>query len=416
MRVLVVSHLYPAPGHERHLFVHEQVRELARAGVEVHVISPIGFAPRPLRRFSARLQRRGHTPRRSVRDGITIDYPRVLALPRRALFAQSGVLFSLTLRRLVPDLRARHFDLVHAHQAMPDGAAARHLAAALGIPYVVTVHGADVYEHLRQGGRVAAATRTVLAGARAVTAVSSAVARLLAPHVAPDRLFVVPNGTLGLAPVPAADLAPGSPVLLTAGYLIARKGHATVLEALALVSAAAVDGAGGERRRRVHWAVAGDGPLRGELAADARRLDLADRVRFLGRLPHDEVLAMMARADLFVLPSWDEAFGLVYTEAMAQGTPVVACRGEGAADFVEDGVSGFLVPPRDPAALAQVIGRVLDDPDAALRMGEAGRAAVTDLTWARNAARQIEIYEEAVGGGGAAAAPHRLATPKTTGT
>ncbi len=117
MRVLVVSHLYPAPGHERHLFVHEQMRELARAGVEVHVLSPIGFAPRPLWRFSARLQRRGHTPRRSVRDGVTIDYPRVLAPPRRALFDRLGVLFSLTLRRLVPDLRARHFDLVHAHQA-----------------------------------------------------------------------------------------------------------------------------------------------------------------------------------------------------------------------------------------------------------------------------------------------------------
>jgi glycosyltransferase involved in cell wall biosynthesis len=101
---------------------------------------------------------------------------------------------------------------------------------------------------------------------------------------------------------------------------------------------------------------------------------------------------MMSRADLFVLTSWDEAFGLVYTEAMAQGTPVIACRGEGPADFVEDGVSGFLVPPRDPAALARVIGRVLDDPDGARRVGEAGRGAVADLTWAGNAARQIEIY------------------------
>ena len=123
---------------------------------------------------------------------------------------------------------------------------------------------------------------------------------------------------------------------------------------------------------------------------------------------------MMARADLFVLPSWDEAFGLVYTEAMAQGTPVVACRGEGAADFVEDGVTGFLVPPRDPAALAQVIGRVLDDPAAAHRMGEAGRAAVTGLTWARNAARQIEIYDAAVGGGGHAAAAHRRPAGRAT--
>jgi glycosyltransferase involved in cell wall biosynthesis len=57
------------------------------------------------------------------------------------------------------------------------------------------------------------------------------------------------------------------------------------------------------------------------------------------------------------------------------------------------------VPPRDPAALAQVIGRVLDDPDGARRMGEAGRGAVADLTWARNAARQIEIYEAAAGRG-----------------
>jgi teichuronic acid biosynthesis glycosyltransferase TuaC len=402
MKVLVVSHLYPAPGHERHLFVHEQVRELARAGVEVHVISPIGFAPRALWRLDPRLRRRGLTPRQTVRDGITIEYPRVLALPRRALFAHSGALFDLTLRRLVPDLRARDFDLVHAHQAMPDGAAARRLAAALGIPYVVTVHGADVYQHLRNGGSVAAATRSVLAGARAVTAVSSAVARLLAPHVAPDRLFVVPNGTLGLTPVAPADFAPGVPLLFTAGYLIARKGHAAVLEALARLSPAAPGGAGdsgGDPRRETQWAIAGDGPLRDELAAEAGRIGLADRVHFLGRIPHDEVLAMMSRAELFVLASRDEAFGLVYTEAMAQGTPVVACAGEGAADFVEDGVSGFLVPPRDPAALAQVIGRVLDDPDGARRMGEKGRVAVTGLTWASNAARQKEIYDTVVGRG-----------------
>jgi glycosyltransferase involved in cell wall biosynthesis len=225
------------------------------------------------------------------------------------------------------------------------------------------------------------------------------VARLLAPHVAPDRLFVVPNGTLGLTPVAPADFAPGAPLLFTAGYLIARKGHGAVLEALARLSPAtpgAAGASGDAPRCKAQWALAGDGPLRDELAAEARRLGLADRVHFLGRVPHDEVLAMMSRAELFVLTSWDEAFGLVYTEAMAQGTPVVACRGEGAADFVEDGVSGFLVPPRDPATLAQIIGRVLDDPDAARRMGEKGRVAAAGLTWARNAARQKEIYDTVV--------------------
>ena len=101
----------------------------------------------------------------------------------------------------------------------------------------------------------------------------------------------------------------------------------------------------------------------------------------------------MARAQLFALPSWDEAFGLVYTEAMAQGTPVVAGRGEGPEDFVEDGVSGYLVPVRDPEALAGIILTVLDDPRAAADVGEAGKAAALALSWQRNARLALDVYE-----------------------
>ena len=94
----------------------------------------------------------------------------------------------------------------------------------------------------------------------------------------------------------------------------------------------------------------------------------------------------MARADVFALPSWDEAFGLVYTEAMTQGTPVIACRGEGPEDFIDDGVSGYLAPVRDAGALAGIIAEVLDDPAAAAAVGDAGSAAALALTWERNAA------------------------------
>ena len=137
----------------------------------------------------------------------------------------------------------------------------------------------------------------------------------------------------------------------------------------------------------------GDGPEKGRLEARARELGLAGRVVFLGWRPHDEVLGLMARADAFVLPSAPEGFGLVYAEAMAQGTPVIACRGEGPDDFVEDGVSGLLVPPGDADAVARAIARLLDDRATAARLAEAGRAAVAALTWRRNAERQLEIYE-----------------------
>ena len=106
----------------------------------------------------------------------------------------------------------------------------------------------------------------------------------------------------------------------------------------------------------------------------------------------------MARAQLVALPSWDEAFGLVYTEAMAQGTPVVAGKGEGPEDFIEDGVSGYLAPVRDAEALAGIIATVLDDPVGAADVGEAGKAAALALSWERNARLTLDVYETVLRG------------------
>ena len=105
----------------------------------------------------------------------------------------------------------------------------------------------------------------------------------------------------------------------------------------------------------------------------------------------------MARADVFAMPSWDEAFGLVYTEAMAQGTPVIACRGEGPEDFIDDGESGYLVPVRDARAVAGIIASVLDDPEAARAVGEAGQRAAPQLSWERNARLTLAVYRQALG-------------------
>ena len=315
MRVLVVSHLYPSPGVERHLFVHEQILALRDLGVQIRVVSPTPWVPRVLRR-DERQKRRGQKPRRAVRDGIPAEYPRVLQPPRRLLFDRLGDLAYYDVRRL-PSLRAGGCDLLHAHQALPDGALAQRLAADLGVPFVVTVHGADVYQHFRHGGAVERRAKDVLAHADAVMANSSAVAGLLAGVVTPERLTVVLNGTTGLGREvePAADYLPGVPLVLTVGYLIERKGLRELVAAVGRLRA------GG---RRVNLVVVGDGPLRGALAAQAAADGVADAVHILGRVPHERVLALMARADVFALPSWDEAFGLVYTEAMAHGTPVIA--------------------------------------------------------------------------------------------
>jgi teichuronic acid biosynthesis glycosyltransferase TuaC len=384
VKVLVLSHLYPAPGYERALFVEDQVKALRDLGVEPRVISPRGYAPRVLWGVP-RLRQRGQTPRSAERDGVQVEYPRALVVPRSLLFSRSGDLFYAGLRPLIPGLREAGIDLVHAHQAMPDGASARRLASDLGVPYVVTVHGRDAYHTLRQGRGIGRATALVLREAAAVVAVSSGVARLLRGVVPAEHLHVVLNGiSAPEQPVAPADLLPGRPLLLTTGYLIARKGHATVIEALARL----------KDHVRPAWVVVGEGPLLARLRAQAERLGVADQIHWLGRRPHDEVLALMRRADLYVMPSWDEAFGLVYGEALAQETPVVGCRGEGLEDFVQNGVGGWLVTARDAEALAEVIARVVENPATARAAGHAGREAVAGLTWRRNAERQLAIYEE----------------------
>ncbi len=100
---------------------------------------------------------------------------------------------------------------------------------------------------------------------------------------------------------------------------------------------------------------------------------------------------MMARADVFALPSAPEGFGLVHLEAMTQGTPVIGCLDQGPADFIEDGVSGYLVPYGDVGALTRALAATLDDPARARAVGESGPRRVAEaFTWERNARRMLE--------------------------
>ena len=386
MNVLVVSHLYPYPGANQHLFVHDQCRALRRLGVRLRVVSPTPYTPRVLW-FDPRLRRRGGKPPHAVRDGIPIDYPRFLQPPRRILFDRLGDLAYRRVRRLTW-IAESGCDLIHAHQALPDGAVAAHLSRDLGVPYVVTVHGVDVNRSLPGGGPVAARTAEVLRGAAAVVLVSDMLARKLAGYVPLDTVHVVQNGgPADLPPAEPADYLPGRRLVLCAGRLVPGKGFEQVLQALA-------------RLRRdhddLHCVVAGEGALRRRLTALSAELGLDERVHFVGNLEPDHLLTMMARAEVFALPSAPEGFGLVHLEAMTQGTPVIACLEQGPADFIEDGVSGYLVPYGDVGALTEALSTALADPAAARVVGEAGRSVAASFTWDRNACRMLDIYAEVV--------------------
>lgn len=408
MRILVISHLYPSlarPGYGA--FVYDQVRELAGLGCEVRVISPTVYSFPLVSHLRPRWKVLRAIPDVEDKDGIRAHYPRYFDIPRGLLSPYSGYLCYWGLRRTASSLLDSFDpDLIHAHTVLPDGFAAMLLNRRLCKPLVMTVHGYDVYRHLQGGGIRQKQVIRGLAAADQVICVSAALRRLCHQWLPQADMFkVIHNGTRFCpeGEVVHEQSKERQPVVvLTVGSLIPRKAHQYVLEAVAALKAEGY---------QVLYRIVGEGSARPDLEGLVRQLELRDVVTFVGQLAPDSLGEEYRACDVFVLPSWDEAFGVVYLEAMAHGKPVIACQGEGISDIITDGENGLLVPPRDTAALTAALRRLVTDREYASRIGEAGRKRASLLTWRRQAELLLALYREVVG---ARALPGATAPPDAT--
>ena len=303
-----------------------------------------------------------------------------VAMPR-LVKRRTSLRYAWALRRLVRRTRP---DVVHAH-LYASAAAAAIATVGTDVPLVVC----EQTEAPWRSRRARVMSRWVYRRARVVVAVSEAIRDLLEDGfgVLPAKVALVRNS---VTPVPADAAARDGarpPTIGTIARLHPEKGLHHLLEAAPRI-AAAVPGA--------RFAVVGDGPLRAELEAAAREHGVADRVEFLGA--RDDARRLMAGFDLLVLPSISEGTPLTIVEAMLAGLPVVASAVGGIPEQVVDGVTGLLVPPRDPDALAAAATRVLSDPELARRLGEAGRArAEAEFSHATTIRRIDAVYARAVG-------------------
>lgn len=299
---------------------------------------------------------------------------------------------------LLVALRARRADVVYA-TSMVGRAALGSLVARR--PLVVKLVADPAYERARrQGlytgsladfqrlparGRVAALRRVrdlALRRARHVVTPSGYLKELAVGWGLPaDRVTVLPNPT---PEVP--DLAPFEPGptarLVFAGRINRQKELGTALRALAQVEG-------------VELVLAGDGPERAGLEAEARRLNLDGRVRFTGPLGRREVLELFRSADASILTSAWENFPHTVVEALAVGTPVIATAVGGVTEVVEDGVNGLLVPAGDADALAAAIRRFLGDGELRARLRANAAASVEPLARDHVYGRLEEILAEA---------------------
>ena len=139
--------------------------------------------------------------------------------------------------------------------------------------------------------------------------------------------------------------------------------------------------------------IAGDGKSSVSLKREAEGLGLKDMVHFIGRLPHRETPDFLAKLDVFVMPAVSEGFGVGIIEASAMEVPVVVSKVGGTPEVVLDGVTGYLVPPRDPKSLAERITYLLRDPSLRIRMGKAGRDFVrSGYRWQDSTSKMEDLY------------------------
>ncbi len=273
-------------------------------------------------------------------------------------------------------------------QAASSGLLAALAGRLYGIPSVTYLQGMDVIESgpmrrfLEIRSAVKYATRTI--------AVNDALAERVAPYTR-GNVEVIPHGYRP-EPIPPEMLAvarrrlgSSGPHVLFVGYLEPDKGINYLFSAVALLS---------KDLTGLQLHVVGDGPLRHELEALAERENIAARVTFYGNLPHAEVLALMREADVFVLPSVQEPFGVVVVEALNESCPVVVTTACGSSDAIRYAGGGLVVPPRDATSLAGALTDILLHPERRAEMAQAARQAGQAFRWDRHVKRFERLYGE----------------------
>jgi teichuronic acid biosynthesis glycosyltransferase TuaC len=393
LRVLIISHMYPKPYNEINgIFVHEQVKALAKKGIEVKVVSPTPWSPYPLSFVSSKWKGYKNVPHYLEWEGIPVWYPRYLALPKGFLFASSGQRMFHGIKNLVIELEKKSsFDLIHAHVALPDGYSGMFLSSLLKKPLIVTIHGQDFQQTIKRNFSCLQAVTKVIKYASRVILVSKKLYTIgNSIHEINDKYTMIPNGIDPTKVVMKGKFTTKKykdfSIVLSVSNLINIKGIDYNIKAIHALS---------KKYPFLHYKIVGDGVEKDRLARLANDLKMNEHIEFLGRKTHQEVMKYMAECDIFSLPSWNEAFGVVYIEAMAHGKPVVGVKDQGIDGVVAHEKTGMLVKPKDVDSLVEALDYLLSNPEEARMMGERARKLVFEnYTWEKNAEKTIRVYED----------------------
>jgi glycosyltransferase involved in cell wall biosynthesis len=404
-KVLFISDLFPNQAWPAFgIFIEHQAVHLSDY-CDIVVVSPMRVFPhlrllkqaiRPNRfisEFNRWIADLTKIPPNDIINGLPVYYPRYTSPPRQIFHATWGFFAYPFIYRLLKDLHLQHnFDLIHAHYATPAGVIALLAQRWLPVPLVLSIHGSDITYTAKQNLLSARIIHWILRGVDYIITNSTWTSNRIEHYGGmQNNVHIVQYGGNAPKNVPIFHKSSkdGVITLLSVGYLEERKGQAYVLHAVARLR---------KEGYNLHYVLVGNGSQREKLEALAIELGITDNVSFEGYKPHSEVWSYFASCDIFVLPSWNEAFGIVYIEAMGLGKPVIACEGEGGPEDLKAlGDCIELVKPRDVDSLVRAIQSLIDNPNRRDQLATIGRKIVDEYySWENNAKKTYQIYCEAL--------------------
>lgn len=326
-----------------------------------------------------------------VYEDVEIRYIRFFKFPGVRGYEYIGK--SLYYSLLFSEIKFQKYDIIHADAPLPAGDAAARLSKRYGVPFIMHGHGLDVffdvsYKDAPNCKRIEKVCKRVYEQANAIVGVSQKVLNCIQERIdIRGKGYVVYNGVDATKFFPASEKKKEK-YILAVGNLIKLKGHDDTIKAFAqLVESGVTD---------VRLKIAGRGPLEEELKELVEKLEVSNYVDFLGYVPYAKIAELMRNATLFCLPSWYEALGCVYLEAMASGIPTIGCYGNGIDEIITDGKNGYLVHERSYQDIYDKMVLVFRQKQGIYISKNARRTVNKQYTWIDSAKALNGIYMRVV--------------------